>query len=569
MTRLDLTDGSLRGRIAVYARVSTEDQCKDPENSLDNQLHRCKAYLKSQNASRAAIDGIRSYREEGESGKDTNRPELQRLLRDVRAGAVQVVIFTELSRISRSVSDFLKLSEFLKTHGVVWISLMPNIDLSSPYGEFMLIMLVALAELERKTTAERTRKAMRDRAERGLYNGGGDLFGYIPDPNNKGSLLIVESEAEAVREGFRLYEELGSIAETFKVVRERGYRREPRVSRRGRKRKQGLITRNTLNYMLRNPTYIAMKEVNRQRRDLPDEEALALDESERYRLVPAVWDPIIDVDTFERVQALLQENRLRTANCKGTKKYDYVLSGIVRCAVCGRGLEGGAAKKQKYHYYKHAPRTVTPDCGPVGHPAGVVEGAVLDRLTRLANDGELLDLIVQKANERIEDGVPEKERAVRSTRKRIDDLETQEARVRDHMLSMDPGSVPRSFIEQAKELEGRIDTARVEVDRLERDLRELRSSRLKPADYRAALCKFTEVYDHLDSLQKSELLAYLLDRVEVRAVMEDGKQVATEITIALLGETPDVARYEKGADGQYHRPPSWLRQRDSNLRQSG
>ena len=254
---------------------------------------------------------------------------------------------------------------------------------------------------------------------------------------------------------------------------------------------------------------------------------------------------------------------------KGVKKYDYVLSGIVHCAVCGRGLEGGAAKKQTYHYYKHAAGTVTPDCGPVGHPASIVEEAVLDRLTRLAEDDALLDRIVEKANERIEDGVPEKEHQLKMARRHVDELLGKERKLTEHMLRMDPGEIPRAFVLQAKELERAIDTARAEVLRYEAELEELKASRLKAEDYRAALVTFTEVYEHLDSLQRSDLLAYLLDRVEVRAVMEGRKQTATEITITLLGEAPDVARYEKGADGQYHQPPHWLRLLDSNQRHSG
>ncbi len=564
-----LTDPSLAGRVAIYARVSTEDQCKDPENSLDNQRHRCVAYLKSQKASSQVIDSVRTYREEGESGKDTNRPQLQQLLRDVRNGSVRLILFTELSRISRSVSDFLKMSEYLTEHDVAWVSLTPNIDLTSPYGQFMLIMLVALGELERKTTAERTRKAMRDRAERGLYNGGSNPLGFEPDPERKGNLRVVESEAAIVREAFACYLERGSIAETHKILQERGYRRAATVSRRGKPKGGNAISPNTLNYLLRNPTYIGMKEVNHDKRDLPVEEALALDEADRYRLVPAVWEPIIESDTFEAVQALMEENRLSTANCKGVKKYDYVLSGIVHCAVCGRGLEGGAAKKQTYHYYKHATGTVTGDCGPVGHPASLIEEAVLDRLTHLAEDTALLDAIVEKANERIEDGVPEKERLLRQGRRQVDELQGRERGLTEHMLSMKPGDIPRGFVLQSKELERAIDIAQAEVRRHEDELHELKASRLKAEDYREALTTFTEVYEHLDAMQRSDLLAYLLDRVEVRAVMEGGKQAATEITITLLGEAPDVARYEKGADGVYHQPPRWLRLLDSNQRPSG
>ena len=107
------------------------------------------------------------------------------------------------------------------------------------------------------------------------------------------------------------------------------------------------------------------------------------------------------------------------------------------------------------------------------------------------------------------------------------------------------------------------------VGRLQIELNQMKASRLKPADYRVALRQFTDVYVHLDAVQRADLLAYLLDRVEVRPVMQEGKVVATEITIALLGEPREIGRYEKRADGGYHQLPEWLRLLDSNQRLGG
>ncbi len=82
--------------------------------------------------------------------------------------------------------------------------------------------------------------------------------------------------------------------------------------------------------------------------------------------------------------------------------------------------------------------------------------------------------------------------------------------------------------------------------RLERELQELRAARLEPEAYRAALRDFSAVYEHLNPHQQASLIAYPLDRVEVRAIVEDGTHVTTEVTIALLGEPPDVDTIKKG-----------------------
>lgn len=549
----DLTAQTLTGRIAIYTRVSTDDQCKDPEGSLDNQRHRCCQYLRSLQADEGVVRNVWVFREEGKSGKDLDRPELHRLVKAIKSGQIDVLVFTELSRISRSVRDFLKLSDFLADHKVEWISLKEQFNTTSPHGKLITVILMALAEFERETTATRTRLAMRDRAERGLWSGGQVPFGYQTDPKHKSRLLVDEHAATGVRLAFETYLKSGSIRTTTDRLREAGYRRPTRSTRLPKP-----LSANNVFYLLRNPSYAGLKEINRKRRGMAPEEELALPEAERYRVVPAVWEPLVDQDTFDKVQALLDENRRTRGNVVAATKHHYVLSGVLKCSACGKKLEGGAAKCGQYFYYRHPHGNVGPDCGLSGHQAPFVEQAVLDRLCHLAEDDTLLDLIVKKANDKIEDGVPLKEREVEAAKRRLAELEAAEEAITEHMLAMPPGEVPHGFIKKAKKMEDDIAHCRKGLQRLEAELRELRAARLDPEAYRLALRSFSRVYEHLDPLQRADLTAYLLDRVEVRAIVEDGTHVATEVTIALLGESPEVGRYEKGAESGYSQPPTWL-----------
>lgn len=104
-------------QIAIYARVSTEEQARQQEGSLDSQIHRCRQYLRA-HYSDDVVEGARVYREEGASGKDLNRPAFQEMMRDIRRGVIQQIVFTELSRISRNVRDFLELSNELDRYAV-------------------------------------------------------------------------------------------------------------------------------------------------------------------------------------------------------------------------------------------------------------------------------------------------------------------------------------------------------------------------------------------------------------------------------------------------------------------
>ncbi|HAA57369.1 MAG TPA: hypothetical protein DCE42_21565 [Myxococcales bacterium] len=288
-------------RCVAYIRVSTIRQAEEQEGSLANQLHRIERYIEAKNG-----DGIvwrldHVYREEGISGKDIEgRPQLQKLLRDMELGKFDVVIFTELSRISRSGHDFLGLTDIFKDHNVEFISLRENFDTTSATGRLITTVLVALAQFEREQTVERVRAGMRARAERGLYNGGGQVYGYDLDPERKGYLFINEKEAQVVKELFGLYLEKGSIAEVTKELNERGYRTKEYTTRQGNFKPAEPFVWGTIRNVLRNPAYIAKKGVNVKNRDLDQS---TLSEEDRYRLVEAVWEPLIDIDTFSQVQS--------------------------------------------------------------------------------------------------------------------------------------------------------------------------------------------------------------------------------------------------------------------------
>ncbi len=137
-----------------------------------------------------------------------------------------------LDRVCRSVADFLALFEFLNQHGVEFISLGENFDTTTPQGQFVATVLMAMAQMEREITSQRTSEAMVDRAERGLWNGG-QLVGYDLDTERPGYLIPNAVEALLVNLSHETYLELGSIKETADTVNQRGYRTKTYSSRRG------------------------------------------------------------------------------------------------------------------------------------------------------------------------------------------------------------------------------------------------------------------------------------------------------------------------------------------------
>jgi site-specific DNA recombinase len=174
---------------AGYPRVSTDMQLE--WDALQNQIQALEIY--------ALAHGLNLclYKEEGVSAKDTDRPKLQELLADIRAGRVRSVVVTKLDRISRSLADLLELMRLFEAHGVKFVSLRDNIDTSGPVGRFMLHILGAIAELERGIIAERVAEDMKLRARRGKWNGGLAPYGRRVED---GRLMIVPDEAAVLRQ---------------------------------------------------------------------------------------------------------------------------------------------------------------------------------------------------------------------------------------------------------------------------------------------------------------------------------------------------------------------------------
>jgi site-specific DNA recombinase len=149
-------------RVGAYTRVSTDRQT-GPEGSLTTQEQRIRAWLDSRH-DRSSWQAARFFREEGRSGKDTDRPELQRLLHAVRAGEINVVICTKIDRFTRSLQDFFSLYQTLQDHGAQFISLDEAFDTTTATGKAMLKIALVFAELERERTSERTKETMAARA---------------------------------------------------------------------------------------------------------------------------------------------------------------------------------------------------------------------------------------------------------------------------------------------------------------------------------------------------------------------------------------------------------------------
>ena len=272
-------------RCAIYTRVSTDHGLEQDFNSLDAQREAAEAYIKSQ-----SHEGWRlvrtAYDDGGFSGGSMQRPALLRLLGDIRAGLIDVVIVYKVDRLTRSLADFAKLVEIFDAQGVSFVSVTQAFNTTSSMGRLTLNVLLSFAQFEREVTGERIRDKIAASKKKGIWVGGVVPLGYRVEDKR---LLIEDAEARTVRMIFERYLALGSMLPLLTELHDRGVRTRRRALATGRSSGGVSFTKGPLAYLLKNRTYIG--EINHKDMSYPGEH-----------------QPIIDPAVFDAVQARLAEN---------------------------------------------------------------------------------------------------------------------------------------------------------------------------------------------------------------------------------------------------------------------
>ena len=163
--------GAKQVRCAIYTRVSTNQGLEQDFNSLDAQYDASQSYIRSQ--AHAGWTLVRSkYDDGGFSGGNTDRPALQRLLEDVRAGKIDIIVVYKVDRLTRSLADFAKLVELFNRHGVSFVSVTQQFNTTTSMGRLTLNVLLSFAQFEREVTSERIRDKVAASQDCGWLGGG-------------------------------------------------------------------------------------------------------------------------------------------------------------------------------------------------------------------------------------------------------------------------------------------------------------------------------------------------------------------------------------------------------------
>ena len=225
---------------AIYARQSID---KKDSISIESQIEFCKYELRG--------GSCKEYQDKGYSGKNTDRPQFQMLVEDIKRGLIAKVVVYKLDRISRSILDFANMMALFQEYNVEFISSTEKFDTSTPMGRAMLNICIVFAQLERETIQKRVQDAWYSRCQRGFKMGGRAPYGFRTEPIiidgiHTKKLVIEPTEAAFVRKMYDMYIDprisLHDIAAQLTAQGVRSFYGKP-------------FSRSTISMILRNPIY--------------------------------------------------------------------------------------------------------------------------------------------------------------------------------------------------------------------------------------------------------------------------------------------------------------------------
>src|SRR4051812_33725507 len=240
-----------RKRCAIYTRKSSEEGLEQEFNSLAAQREACEAFIRSQRHEGWVLAKTR-YDDGGFSGGNLERPALQELLGDIRAGRIDIVVVYKVDRLTRSLADFARLVELFDAEAVSFVSVTQQFNTTSSMGRLTLNVLLSFAQFEREVTGERIRDKIAASKKKGIWMGGNLPLGYDAEER---TLVINPPEAETVRRIFALYRELGCVRRVKEEIDRLGLRTKSSTTANGTERGGKPFSRGHLYTLLSNPIY--------------------------------------------------------------------------------------------------------------------------------------------------------------------------------------------------------------------------------------------------------------------------------------------------------------------------
>ncbi|QZY56496.1 recombinase family protein [Crassaminicella profunda] len=492
----------MKKRVIGYTRVSTQMQA-DEGLSLEAQKTNLEDYCK-----RYDYEFLGIYQDAGLSGKNTNRPELMKLIHDAQKKLFDIVLVWKISRISRNLKDLLTIVEDLEKHDIALISCTEPFDTSTHLGKAFLQILGTFAELERNTLAENVKMSLIDNAKKGKWNGG-LVYGYDAVD---GELFVNEEESAVVKKIYDLYIQGWGYGKIINHLNSQYIK-----SKRG-----AAWTLQQIKRTLSNPIYIGEKSYNKiidkgtNPRVNPKEEAIIIHENSHI--------PIIEQSRFELVQRLIKSKSLRKQNLK----HIHLLSGILKCPYCHEGMvtkRAGGKKVDGVRVYRNYYQCQTyhnkRGCRSFLVNEEKMEADVLEHLVKFFSDEEivrftlmLLNKKINKKNQPLQEKLSEIEKELHKNREEINNL--------IHFISKTPNIDHTQFEEEVQKRQKEIEL--LQKERM-KNLQRVNGNGIEEIDIDRAMKYVRKIKDTLENCTDRETLRRLIATIVSDVLVDENKEL--------------------------------------------
>ena len=510
-----------RIKVYTYTRVSTTMQIDG--YSLDAQKARMKAYADFNN-----FEIVGEYEDAGKSGKSTEgRLAFNNMIEDKKSGKdnVSFVMVFKLSRFGRNAADVLSSLQVMQDFGVNLICVEDGIDSSKDAGKLMISVLSAVAEIERENIRVQTMEGRIQKAREGKWNGGFAPYGYkLVD----GRLEINEDEAEAIRIIFDQYVNTDMGANGIaRYLENHGIHKIARQNG-----KNPLFDSALIRKIVKNPVYCGKIAYGRRKTEKVHgtRNEYHLVEQDDYIVVDGLHEAIVSEDVWGKAQvkAALQAKKYEHIH-RGASEHIHLLSGIIKCPICGAGMYGNKSIKHKkdgtkykdFYYYGCKHRNMTR-----GHKCNykkqineeVIDSAVSEVIIKLVSNPKFAALMQSKINMKVD--TTEIDREIKAFEKQLHRNYSVKAKLAEEIDMLDPED--KHYERMKSDLNDRLYNMYDKIEDIESKLIEVRAKKsaietdkITGDNIYKVLIHFEQLYGVMTDDEKRKFIEELISEVHI------------------------------------------------------
>lgn len=521
----------------LYIRVSTAMQVDG--YSLDAQKDRLVKFAEFQ-----GMEIVREYCDAGKSGKSiTGRPEFQQMLQDVaddRDGVSYILVF-KLSRFGRNAADVLNSLQYIQDYGVNLICVEDGIDSSKDSGKLTITVLSAVAEIERENILVQTMEGRRQKAREGKWNGGQAPFGYWLDSKNS-TLIVNPEEAEIVRIIFDKFVHTDMGADSISnYLNQHGYSKKKL-----RDQEVSHFSRSTIIKILDNPVYAGKiaygKSVTEKVKGTRDQYRRV--KQDEYLLADGLHEAIIDPETWEAAKAKRKVTGVKW-NKTHSLDHEHILSGILKCPVCGSGMAGTVRRRKNKKtgeykddfYYRCQHRKKIDEDHFCGFKPSLNQDELNEKVVQIIRDmvamEKFRDFIQSKLQEKVDVSSLEEERE--QVKGKLQQVMGAKKKLVFMLDKLDVND--RHYERKYQDMQERLDNLYDRISELEEMLADVEEKisascgeQITGKQIYQFLLEFDKIYRKMTDLEKKEFMRTFIKAIELYPERDDSGRIIKQIS---------------------------------------